>query len=394
MNKAMLLKQYMFNNKKKSGRLPSAYQEVEYIESTGTQIIDTLYKPNQNTKLIMDCYAGVDEPISVVDSGWTINSFGISSAYFLFGNGNYYPYSSVTFPERHLFELSKDGGYVDGVKKVSVPSTSFSCDYSLTILGNHRNGEYSPNGKVEKIYSYKLYDNGTKVRDFIPCYRKSDNEVGLYDIVNDQFYTNQGTGSFLCGRPLVNIDGYEQLDYIESSGTQYIDTGIYQNSSARKYIIETSFNTIDTPSYIIRGNYDYIAETFQIDDKGNYYIGYCGSEKGVAGAVANEKNSFECYFSNGNQYLKKNGTTIISMSKAYSSSYSYKIMIFKGSVVGTWAKAKLYHLSIYSNDTIIRDYIPMRRLYDNELGLYDLVNNVFYTNQGSGSFIAGEVLKA
>lgn len=54
-----------------------------------------------------------------------------------------------------------------------------------------------------KLYSFKIYDNGTLIRDFIPCYRVADNEVGLYDIVNNQFYTNQGTGSFTKG-PDVN----------------------------------------------------------------------------------------------------------------------------------------------------------------------------------------------
>ena len=39
--------------------------------------------------------------------------------------------------------------------------------------------------------------------DFIPCYRNSDGEIGLYDSINDIFYTNQGTGTFTKG-PDVN----------------------------------------------------------------------------------------------------------------------------------------------------------------------------------------------
>jgi hypothetical protein len=33
----------------------------------------------------------------------------------------------------------------------------------------------------------------------IPCYRKSDNEIGVYDIINEKFYTNIGTGTFTKG---------------------------------------------------------------------------------------------------------------------------------------------------------------------------------------------------
>ncbi len=44
-----------------------------------------------------------------------------------------------------------------------------------------------------------MYDNGTLVRDFIPCYRKQDGVIGMYDLANDVFYTNAGTGTFLKG---------------------------------------------------------------------------------------------------------------------------------------------------------------------------------------------------
>jgi hypothetical protein len=44
-----------------------------------------------------------------------------------------------------------------------------------------------------------LYDNNVLVRDFIPCYRKSDNEIGLYDVVNGVFYANAGSGTFTKG---------------------------------------------------------------------------------------------------------------------------------------------------------------------------------------------------
>lgn len=50
-----------------------------------------------------------------------------------------------------------------------------------------------------KLWRYKMYDNGAIVRDYIPCYRVSDNKTGLYDIVNDTFYPNEGTGEFTVG---------------------------------------------------------------------------------------------------------------------------------------------------------------------------------------------------
>lgn len=54
-----------------------------------------------------------------------------------------------------------------------------------------------------KLYKAKCIIDNTLVRDFIPCYRKSDNEIGLYDLVNNTFYTNSGTGTFLKGNDIV-----------------------------------------------------------------------------------------------------------------------------------------------------------------------------------------------
>lgn len=45
--------------------------------------------------------------------------------------------------------------------------------------------------------------NGKEIAHFIPCYRKSDNVAGMYDIVRQQFFVNSGSGSFTVG-PDVN----------------------------------------------------------------------------------------------------------------------------------------------------------------------------------------------
>ena len=47
-----------------------------------------------------------------------------------------------------------------------------------------------------KMWYFQIYDNWVLVRDLVPCYRKSDSVIGLYDLVNNQFYTNSWTGTF------------------------------------------------------------------------------------------------------------------------------------------------------------------------------------------------------
>jgi hypothetical protein len=53
---------------------------------------------------------------------------------------------------------------------------------------------------------------------------------------------------------------------------------------------------------------------------------------------------------------------------------------------------RLYRGKIYENNILIHYYIPMRRISDKALGLYDVINKQFYINAGSGTFTAGPTL--
>lgn len=46
---------------------------------------------------------------------------------------------------------------------------------------------------------YFALDFITRLFDLVPCYRKADTVIGFYDVVNDVFYTNEGTGTFVKG---------------------------------------------------------------------------------------------------------------------------------------------------------------------------------------------------
>ena len=65
--------------------------------------------------------------------------------------------------------------------------------YLGTYSGEPNNTEYK---LVGDVYSCKIYDGYTIVRDFVPAIRTSDNKVGFYDFANSKFYTNNGSGDF------------------------------------------------------------------------------------------------------------------------------------------------------------------------------------------------------
>ena len=50
-----------------------------------------------------------------------------------------------------------------------------------------------------KFYFARIYDKGVLIRDYVPCYKKDDETIGMYDLVTQQFYENAGTGTFIKG---------------------------------------------------------------------------------------------------------------------------------------------------------------------------------------------------
>lgn len=49
-------------------------------------------------------------------------------------------------------------------------------------------------------YGYiKLTKDGNTLVEVVPCYRKSDGKIGMYDLVSGQFLVNAGDGAFLKG---------------------------------------------------------------------------------------------------------------------------------------------------------------------------------------------------
>lgn len=218
-----------------SQRLPSEYQEVEYLESTGTQYIDTEYKPNQNTRLEMTLkFSGTyvqgqganifGSQNSVQISGGTpifTANFGSALAtsetiYFWIGNKTYAEGQEVKNISAPSLYTSKNTIVATSTNveygNVSIPTQGLTYQIDTTLLLLSNTLTRIPFGVYHCIiYSTKLYENNTLVRDFVPCYRKADNVAGLYDLVNNTFYTNQGTGSFLVGANVNNNYGDSEV---------------------------------------------------------------------------------------------------------------------------------------------------------------------------------------
>ncbi|MFQ6778214.1 MAG: hypothetical protein ACLRFI_02880 [Alphaproteobacteria bacterium] len=54
----------------------------------------------------------------------------------------------------------------------------------------------------------------------------------------------------------------------------------------------------------------------------------------------------------------------------------------------------IYKFTMKENNILVRDFIPVRRVFDGKIGMYDRVENKFYGNNGTGEFIAGPELRS
>lgn len=191
------LKYYL--SKTRLNVLPKEYQEVEYIESTATQYIDTGYVPNQNTSVDIKFVKHSNTFVFGSRTSLSLNSFGIA----LLQDGFRSDYGSSniicqrSFSEPIILNVDKNKVYVYNSLEITHEQQVFTSPGNLYLFGinNNNNILYGSHS----IYYCKIYDNGTLVRDMIPCYRKNDNVVGMYDTVNNVFYTNAGTGTFEVG---------------------------------------------------------------------------------------------------------------------------------------------------------------------------------------------------
>lgn len=211
--------------------LPDGYTQLEYIQSSGSQYINTGFKPNQDTKISIT----VDFPLS--GTSWLYGgrtSAGSNSLGFLCEGGNHYRFdyaSSInelaTKPTgKFTIDSDKNKCYINGELVLTATYTTFTSPVNMYIFNNNNNGSLS-GGSSAKLYNCSIYDNGVLIRNFIPC-KNASGTVGLYDSVNNQFYQNAGTGTFIAGSEVPSIEDkggpfWRFMGHQQAQATSYDD---------------------------------------------------------------------------------------------------------------------------------------------------------------------------
>ena len=383
------------------------YDELVYIETDPLyerQWIDSEYIPNNKSAIEYNV-----QLLEVPNGRYVFGNYDTDSQYYLYTNNGtskwefgwssiYTTSSNNRDTNFHSFYLYIDNGtsYLkcDGNIVSNAPTTSQIETHTLPLLSGRNNGTSTEVGLTlhQKFFGCKIWDDGTLVRDLIPVKRKTG-EVCMWDKVEEKFYYNKGTGNFIDGP----VKSYTELEYLESSGTQWIDTGFAPTLNTEVDIVAQylSINNSDYDTIIGHSGSSNTNRFYPFSSiRGNNVLrSSWGSEQNYTFPFDTNVHSIKYNTTNAHKIIR-DGVEIVTLPTGSYTPNGRSLYLFicntQNELVNpAWpATARVYECQIYDNETLVRDFVPAKRS-DNVLGMLDKVNNKFYTNIGTGEFIAG-----
>ena len=174
------------------GRLPNLYQEVEYVKSLNGYMnlgilpysklrIETGFIKNSLDSVTFGCRSNQYTGLYQYYNRFDMNYPGADS----------YVYSTMKENVRYDVVIGYKNGTpileIDGQYIRSYSNINTDRGINFVILGGNNNGNFTFG--YCQMYYCKFFNDDVLVLDLIPCFRKIDNKAGMYDIVNNMFFT-------------------------------------------------------------------------------------------------------------------------------------------------------------------------------------------------------------
>lgn len=175
---------------------------VEYIQSTGTQYIDTGFKPNNDTRVVAEF-----QFTSIVSNDWqTIFGSRDSTnanpyAVFMDTTGQFrsdyvdtpfFP-SGLNATTKYTIDKNKNVCSIGG-KTVTNATGTFQQTNNMYLFACNQGGSIAHQSNM-RLYSCQIYDNNVLIRDYAPAL-DPEGVPCLYEKLSEQYVYNSGTGSF------------------------------------------------------------------------------------------------------------------------------------------------------------------------------------------------------
>lgn len=191
----------------------SNYTQLKSLSSSGSQFIVTNCIIQQSYRYVVECeaYDYANNNAATVFSSHNPNKISQGRLLFLFYlNRCDYSFGG-TYKQQTLTSQYNDKVICDVCKSnITFRDENNTESFTPTNVTTLRAAnlclfcaDAGASGNVVgycKIYNFKVYTDSmatTPIYEYIPAIRNADGEIGIYDIINDVFYTNAGTGTFL-----------------------------------------------------------------------------------------------------------------------------------------------------------------------------------------------------
>lgn len=187
------------------------YIELSYIQSSGTQYIDTGIVASSDTNIEIDfeyISGGTQGYMPVAVQRYTNgkNMFGIwinttrHTVAIVYGTTDTADISGTNGSGRHVYKNLQNQFYIDDALVYTFSNSAFTAPGSLPIFAiKSSNSSYDTRNIVGRLYSCKMWKNGSLVRHLIPVKRVADNVICMYDKITETYIESKGSNSFIGG---------------------------------------------------------------------------------------------------------------------------------------------------------------------------------------------------
>ncbi len=188
--------------------VPNDYTRLEYIETTGTQYIDTgmTLAPDTTSIKVTSTVTFLRRAADYANGSRIFYISTPNSGVQVYTNGTSLFNQSTLLPIQIHIKYNIETVTTADLRSLTVANNTTSENFSRSITDNSPlylfgNPTYAENNAAAevKLYTFRIYKNYEMARNFIPVRRNSDNVVGLYDTVTQTFFINQGSDNFIAG---------------------------------------------------------------------------------------------------------------------------------------------------------------------------------------------------
>lgn len=404
------------------------YEVIEYLESTGTQYIDTGIVSQNNLiydfKLIETAannqrrFFGFKENSAWLGAGVNDANWGSSFFYVDFA-GQENRITSLNYQSARNNNGVYHFDYTDGNASfthngnklwTSTSIETYTGNKTVYLFSMNYASQTQSNYGIGRIYYFRITKNNNILLDLIPV---RVGTVGyMYDKVTGRLFGNSGTGSFVLGPStgkyinstsgiksqirrniLTKIKKPEvlpydsELEYIQTTGTQhfYLDVSPNVTTDAMEIYFQQTQNV--TQGRPFSGG----SVVFYLNGNNNFAAGlYSGTawtwQEVYKLNVGTVKRKWKIDYLNKKVYV--DDYNVYTITKNLTNQTASNLAVFwDGSTANRHIIGKLFHVKYWRNGELIRDLIPVRI---GQVGyMYDKITKTLYENEGTGDFILG-----